>query len=265
MGAYSDGVAINDKTGVINIDTDVGQAFYSDGTGAIINYGTICTFGVCQNPNEYNPTDQFVSLPYSGGDILVADGASTNFSNPVLITDTTSGTTVNAGTASGNTILVQSGVLENTSTGIINNLIQLEPDAVINNAGTMDNIDAQGGTLNNDGTITGNVTMYAGANTNVVNNTGTINSVVQKSGVLNNSGTVTSRITQDNGTFNNLEGGTVQNGSRMTSNSVVNNDGTGSSVAAVKVITPGCWRLIIILFSTTAVSLRWITVKMLSI
>ncbi|EGM8072828.1 autotransporter outer membrane beta-barrel domain-containing protein [Escherichia albertii] len=90
----------------------------------------------------------------------------------------------------------------------------------------MDNIDAQGGTLNNDGTITGNVTMYAGANTNVVNNTGTINNVVQKSGVLNNSGTVTSRITQDNGTFNNLEGGTVQNGSRMTSNSVVNNDGT---------------------------------------
>ncbi|EJZ0949498.1 autotransporter adhesin BigA [Escherichia albertii] len=215
MGAYGDGVAINDKTGVINIDTDVGQAFYSDGTGTIINYGTICTFGVCQNPNEYNPTDQFVSLPYSGGDILVADGASTNFSNPVLITDATSGTTVNEGTASGNTILVQSGVLENTSTGIINNLIQLEPDAVINNAGTMGNIDAQGGTLNNDG-----------ANTNVVNNTGTIKSVVQKSGVLNNSGTVTSRITQDNGTFNNLEGGTVQNGSRMTSNSVVNNDGT---------------------------------------
>ncbi|MCZ8881181.1 autotransporter domain-containing protein, partial [Escherichia albertii] len=165
-------------------------------------------------------------MPYSGGDILVADGASTNFSNPVLITDATSGTTVNEGTASGNTILVQSGVLENTSTGIINNLIQLEPDAVINNAGTMGNIDAQGGTLNNDGTITGNVTMYAGANTNVVNNTGTIKSVVQKSGVLNNSGTVTSRITQDNGTFNNLEGGTVQNGSRMTSNSVVNNDGT---------------------------------------
>ncbi|END1883149.1 autotransporter adhesin BigA [Escherichia albertii] len=226
MGAYGDGVAINDKTGVINIDTDVGQAFYSDGTGTIINYGTICTFGVCQNPNEYNPTDQFVSLPYSGGDILVADGASTNFSNPVLITDATSGTTVNEGTASGNTIPVQSGVLENTSTGIINNLIQLEPDAVINNAGTMGNIDAQGGTLNNDGTITGNVTMYAGANTNMVNNTGTIKSVVQKSGVLNNSGTVTSRITQDNGTFNNLEGGTVQNGSRMTSNSVVNNDGT---------------------------------------
>ncbi len=225
MGAIGSGVAINDKAGVINIDTDVGQAFYSDGSGTIINYGTICTFGVCQGADEYNPTDSFVSLQYSGGDILVAEGASINFTNPIFITNATSGITVNAGTASGSKILVQSGTLENTSTGIINNLVQLEPDAVINNAGTMGNIDVQGGTLNNDGTITGNMTLYAGTNTSVVNNTGTINSVVQKSGVFNNSGTVTKRITQTAGIFNNQQGGTVNNGAALTSNAWVNNDG----------------------------------------
>lgn len=48
MAVYHEGTAINDQTGVININAENGQAFYNDGTGLIINYGTICTFGVCQ-------------------------------------------------------------------------------------------------------------------------------------------------------------------------------------------------------------------------
>ncbi|EEC8133320.1 TPA: surface-exposed virulence protein BigA [Escherichia coli] len=47
MAVYHEGTAINDQTGVININAENGQAFYNDGTGLIINYGTICTFGVC--------------------------------------------------------------------------------------------------------------------------------------------------------------------------------------------------------------------------
>lgn len=43
MAVYHEGTAINDQTGVININAENGQAFYNDGTGLIINYGTICT------------------------------------------------------------------------------------------------------------------------------------------------------------------------------------------------------------------------------
>uniref|UniRef100_UPI003D7C8F8D beta strand repeat-containing protein n=1 Tax=Escherichia coli TaxID=562 RepID=UPI003D7C8F8D len=57
MAVYEHGTAINDQTGVININVGTGQAFYNDGTGTIVNYGTICTFGVCQSGNEYNNTD----------------------------------------------------------------------------------------------------------------------------------------------------------------------------------------------------------------
>lgn len=48
MAVYEYGTAINDQTGVININVGTGQAFYNDGTGTIVNYGTICTFGVCR-------------------------------------------------------------------------------------------------------------------------------------------------------------------------------------------------------------------------
>lgn len=41
MGAIQGGLAINDQDGVININTDIGQAFYKDGTGTILNYGKI--------------------------------------------------------------------------------------------------------------------------------------------------------------------------------------------------------------------------------
>ena len=67
MAVYEHGTAINDQTGVININVGTGQAFYNDGTGTIVNYGTICTFGVCQSGNEYNNTDDFTSLIYTGG------------------------------------------------------------------------------------------------------------------------------------------------------------------------------------------------------
>ncbi|EOF5312629.1 autotransporter adhesin BigA [Salmonella enterica] len=41
MAAFWGGVVINDTTGTINIDTDYGQAFYTDGSGYIINNGEI--------------------------------------------------------------------------------------------------------------------------------------------------------------------------------------------------------------------------------
>ncbi len=226
MGAIGSGVAINDKTGVININTGVGQAFYTDGSGTIINYGTICTLGVCENSSEYNPTDPAVSLVYTGGDTLSTEGQSTNFAQSVVITNTTPGSVINSGTISGPVVTVLNGELENTATGIINNLIKLNEGGEVDNAGTLSNIDIDGGTLNNDGTVSGQITMYAGKNTSQVNNNGTINKLVQKAGVFNNSGTVTSRIDQQNGIFNNQKDGIVKHGSKLTNNTVVNNDGT---------------------------------------
>ncbi|HBC6491363.1 TPA: EntS/YbdA MFS transporter [Escherichia coli] len=45
MAVYQHGTAINDKTGVININVDTGQVFYNDGTGTILNYGEINLLG----------------------------------------------------------------------------------------------------------------------------------------------------------------------------------------------------------------------------
>ena len=45
MAVYNRGTAINDKTGVININVDTGQAFYNDGTGTILNYAEINLLG----------------------------------------------------------------------------------------------------------------------------------------------------------------------------------------------------------------------------
>ena len=84
MAVYEHGTAINDQTGVININVGTGQAFYNDGTGTIVNYGTICTFGVCQSGNEYNNTDDFTSLIYTGGDTITRSGETVTLNNLLL-------------------------------------------------------------------------------------------------------------------------------------------------------------------------------------
>ncbi|EMK7833277.1 autotransporter domain-containing protein, partial [Escherichia coli] len=120
MAVYEHGTAINDQTGVININVGTGQAFYNDGTGTIVNYGTICTFGVCQSGNEYNNTDDFTSLIYTGGDTITRSGETVTLNKSAAVTDKLAGNVVNSGTLSGDQITVSSGLLENTSGGIIN-------------------------------------------------------------------------------------------------------------------------------------------------
>ncbi len=126
MAVYEHGTAINDQTGVININVGTGQAFYNDGTGTIVNYGTICTFGVCQSGNEYNNTDDFTSLIYTGGDTITRSGETVTLNKSAAVTDKLAGNVVNSGTLSGDQITVSSGLLENTSGGIINNLVKLD-------------------------------------------------------------------------------------------------------------------------------------------
>ncbi|EJC8045455.1 autotransporter domain-containing protein [Escherichia coli] len=227
MAVYEHGTAINDQTGVININVGTGQAFYNDGTGTIVNYGTICTFGVCQSGNEYNNTDDFTSLIYTGGDTITRSGETVTLNKSAAVTDKLAGNVVNSGTLSGDQIMVSSGLLENTSGGIINNLVTLAKGAVIKNTGVMtNNVDVSGGTLNNAGEMTAQITMNAGADSSLVNNTGTINKIVQNAGVFNNSGSVTGRMMSAGGVFNNQTDGAIMRGAALTGTAVANNEGT---------------------------------------
>ncbi|EKE7843540.1 autotransporter domain-containing protein [Escherichia coli] len=227
MAVYEHGTAINDQTGVININVGTGQAFYNDGTGTIVNYGTICTFGVCQSGNEYNNTDDFTSLIYTGGDTITRSGETVTLNKSAAVTDKLAGNVVNSGTLSGDQITVSSGLLENTSGGIINNLVKLDKGAVIKNAGVMtNNVDVSGGILNNAGEMTAQITMNAGADSSLVNNTGTINKIVQNAGVFNNSGSVTGWMMSAGGVFNNQTDGAIMRGAALTGTAVANNEGT---------------------------------------
>ena len=188
MAAYKSSTAINEQSGVININADNGQAFYSDGTGTILNYGTICVNTNCLTGNDYNETDSYTSLLYTGGDVITAQNETQNLTQKASINDKKEGNVVNSGSLSGADIAISSGELVNTSTGTINNAI------IIND-----------GELSNEGSVA-KVTLNAGT--------------------FGNTGTVNSRMFQTGGTFNNQQGGIVQNGANLSKTAITNNAGT---------------------------------------
>ena len=188
MAAYKSGTAINEQSGVININADNGQAFYSDGSGTILNYGTICVNTNCLTGNDYNETDSYTSLLYTGGDVITAQNETQNLTQKASINDKKEGNVVNSGSLSGADIAISSGELVNTSTGTINNAI------IIND-----------GELSNEGSVA-KVTLNAGT--------------------FGNTGTVNSRMFQTGGTFNNQQGGVVQNGANLSKTAITNNEGT---------------------------------------
>lgn len=190
MAAYNSGTAINDQTGVININADNGQAFYSTGNGVILNYGTICVNTNCLTGNDYNDTDSYTSILYTGGDVITAQSETQSLTKKATISDKKDGNVVNSGALSGADIAISSGKLVNTSTGTINNAI------IIN-----------GGALSNEGSVA---------------------KVTQNAGTFDNTGSVNSRMTQTGGTFNNQQGGTVKNGSKLANKAIANNMGIWS-------------------------------------
>ncbi|MEL8460396.1 EntS/YbdA MFS transporter [Escherichia coli] len=188
MAAYKSGTAINEQSGVININADNGQAFYSDGSGTILNYGTICVNTNCLTGNDYNETYSYTSLLYTGGYVITAQNETQNLTQKASINDKKEGNVVNSGSLSGADIAISSGELVNTSTGTINNAI------IIND-----------GELSNEGSVA-KVTLNAGT--------------------FGNTGTVNSRMFQTGGTFNNQQGGVVQNGANLSKTAITNNEGT---------------------------------------
>ncbi|HCW3113018.1 TPA: hypothetical protein OXC75_000798 [Citrobacter amalonaticus] len=101
MGAMEGGVAINDESGVININADYGQAFYADGSSSVVNKGAINLNGAPMADDDphmgTDPTAQTVS-GYTVG--TNADGsAGTLSANTMNLTGVQVDTGFTAGTA----------------------------------------------------------------------------------------------------------------------------------------------------------------------
>ncbi|KDU08504.1 putative entS/YbdA MFS transporter [Escherichia coli 3-105-05_S3_C3] len=158
MAVYEHGTAINDQTGVININVGTSQAFYNDGTGTIVNYGTICTFGVCQSGNEYNNTDDFTSLIYTGGDTITRSGETVTLNNAG---EMTAQITMNAGADS----------------------------SLVNNTGTINKIVQNAGVFNNSGSVTGRMMSAGGGFNNQTDGAIMRGAALTGTAVANNEGT----------------------------------------------------------------------------
>ncbi|EAM3331381.1 autotransporter adhesin BigA [Salmonella enterica] len=207
MAAFGSGVAINDINGVINIDAAFGQPFYSSGGGLIVNYGTICFDGVCQNSDDYD--DRYLSLSFKDGGMIADAGetlADKNIVTDPIATDTAYVT--NAGTLSGGKVTVNNyGDLTNKSTGNISS-VDIATGGIYTNDGTTATVSVDGGIFNNTGAVTGKTgTTVAGS---VINNSGTMKSVEQWASTMNNTGLVTAWTgASGNAVLNNNEGGEV--------------------------------------------------------
>ena len=223
MAAYNYGSAINDTTGVINIDAEIGRAFYNDGTGVIVNYGTICTFGICKGSGEYNSTDSAVAALFNDGDILSTPDQTVTLNTGAAI----NGTVTNAGKVRNGTIqLFDGATLVNESTGTINSDITVTSGSVLVNEGVLNSVDLAGGTFNNNGTLNSTVKIEKGSDA-VINNTGSLSTLQLNDGTVNNSGIATARVNaQGNAVFNNLAGGEARKGAILYNSAVVNNAGT---------------------------------------
>ncbi|HIA7600416.1 TPA: autotransporter domain-containing protein [Escherichia coli] len=223
MAVYHEGTAINDQTGVININAENGQAFYNDGTGLIINYGTICTFGVCQEADEYNPTDNYIADLYDDGDVLSSAGETVLLSSGAII----NGDVTSAGAVKNGTIrILENGALVNESSGTISSAIVVNEGGALTNEGVLNTVTLEGGTFNNNGTLNDVVKIEKNSNA-VINNTGSLSTLQLHDGTVNNSGIASARVNaQGDAVFNNLAGGEARKGAILYNSAVVNNAGT---------------------------------------
>ncbi|EJG3986609.1 autotransporter adhesin BigA, partial [Salmonella enterica] len=209
MAALSGGTVINDTSGIINIDADYGQPFLTDGSGTVVNYGTVCYDSACQNSDEYNPTDSNVSLSFRDGDEITAEGET--LTGETIITNPVATETVhvsNAGTVSDGKVIIKNyGDVTNESTGSISS-VSIETGGIYTNDGTTAAVSVDGGVFNNTGTVTGKTgTTVAGS---VINNSGSMNTVEQWASTMNNTGTVTAWTgASGSAVLNNNTGGEV--------------------------------------------------------
>ncbi|GAS31723.1 hypothetical protein NGUA31_01013 [Salmonella enterica] len=225
MAALNGGLVINDTSGTINIEAAYGKPFLTDSSSNIVNYGTVCFGDDCQDSDEYNPTDNNVSLSLLDGGVITAEGET--LTDKTIITDPAATGTVhvtNAGTVSGGKVIVKNyGDVTNESTGSISS-VSIDTGGIYTNDGTTATVSVDGGVFNNTGTVTGKTgTTVAGS---VINNSGSMNTVEQWASTMNNTGMVNSWTGASGGAvLNNDVGGEVDK-LTFTAASTVNNAGT---------------------------------------
>ncbi len=253
MAALSGGVVINDTSGIINIDADYGQPFLTDSSSTVVNYGTVCYDSACQNSDEYNPTDSNVSLSFSDGDEITAEGET--LTGETIITNPIATQTVhvtNAGIVSGGKVTVRNyGDVTNESTGSISS-VGIDKGGVYTNEGTTAAVSVDGGVFNNTGTVTGKTgTTVAGS---IINNSGSMNAVEQWASTMNNIGTVSAWVGASGSTvLNNYSGGEIDklnftgaatvNNAGIINNGSVDKGGTFNNLegGVVTLINDGLW------------------------
>nr|WP_119005852.1 autotransporter domain-containing protein [Salmonella enterica] len=253
MAALNGGVVINDTSGIINIDADYGQPFLTDSSSTVVNYGTVCYDSACQNSDEYNPTDSNVSLSFSDGDEITAEGET--LTGETIITNPIATQTVhvtNAGIVSGGKVTVRNyGDVTNESTGSISS-VGIDKGGVYTNEGTTAAVSVDGGVFNNTGTVTGKTgTTVAGS---IINNSGSMNAVEQWASTMNNIGTVSAWVGASGSTvLNNYSGGEIDklnftgaatvNNAGIINNGSVDKGGTFNNLegGVVTLINDGLW------------------------
>ncbi|QCR38424.1 autotransporter outer membrane beta-barrel domain-containing protein [Nissabacter sp. SGAir0207] len=231
IAVYKGGTAINDTTGVININAENGQAFYSDGNAnnTIINRGQINVGDGVPDSADNSSTLAQDELP----DGTVLSGTTTLTQNTLIYT----GSTVsNTGTVEGSQLDIW-GTLNNESGATIDAPLFIENQGTVNNSGLIEDtlIVKSGGTVNNSGVINGAQPSITDGT--VINNAGgTIqNGVVAVNSTLTNHGNWNATNNKDfgvrnNSVLNNAVDGTltIANQRYMTieSGSVFKNSGT---------------------------------------
>jgi putative surface-exposed virulence protein len=218
MAVYGGATAINDTTGVININAENGKAFYSDGNASnrIINRGQINVNTDAGVPADADNSGSLASLVFADGTIL--SGTTPLDKNAIIFKDSTV-----------------------SNTGMMTGAGQLSVEGTLNNEsnGTIDALTTVSGTLNNSGAVNRAVTVTGSGK---VTSSGSMKggAVMWGTTRLVNSGTFTLGSDSDvknasmldmktNSVFENAAGGVVtgdnnKNAIHLNNNSTLKND-----------------------------------------
>ncbi|WP_158783596.1 hypothetical protein [Pantoea sp. BAV 3049] len=216
MAAVNNGMALNDTDGVININTDKGYAFYSEGNGRIINRGTVNLSGtiITNTDNNWGSVD----TPFTG-----------DFLDNTVITAAGDRQTIMASGSGGSWYL--SANVDNdgsatysrplTAAGWLQNSGQLASTSAVTSA-----------EINNTGTLNANSV----TTTDSLLNSGSITSAKLTSANLHNHGSITADALNVTGNLVNYKEGAIAagqiNGTSNTNNLVNQGEITGKKDGA---------------------------------
>ncbi|MBJ9241148.1 BigA/YdbA N-terminal beta-barrel domain-containing protein [Citrobacter braakii] len=220
MAVYAGGTAINDTTGVININAENGQAFYSDGNAnnRIVNRGQIILGANASAEADNSATS---TTPELADGTILTDTTTLSGSTSIL-----SGSTVsNTGTVDGISALIVEGIYNNQTGAVTSAPLTVNAGGVVNNSGTLSGKTTVSGKMVNTGSMNRGAEMNGSGK---VSNNGTA--------TLGSSADATNASKLDlknNSVFDNLSGGTLildnnKNGIHVNNDSTLKNEKGGT-------------------------------------